>query len=76
MPRGRIVAGTPLVPVTSIDPARWQALGDRAIEPNGYYLPGWEIAVSATARARTGASALQAVDAASQLIGLMPVVPL
>jgi hypothetical protein len=75
-PRGRIVAGTPLVPLTSIDPARWQALGDRAIEPNGYYLPGWEIAVSATARGRTGASALQAVEAASQLIGLMPVVPL
>jgi hypothetical protein len=75
-PRGRIVAGTPLVPLTSVDPARWQALGGRAIEPNGYYLPGWEIAVSATARGRTGASALQAVDAASQLIGLMPVVPL
>lgn len=67
----------PLVPVASIDPSRWQALSERAIEPNGYYLPGWELAVSATARGRTGALALRAFDAAStRLIGLMPVTPL
>ncbi len=38
----------------SIDPGQWRALAQRAIEPNGYYLPGWELAVSATARGRTG----------------------
>ncbi|WP_456621252.1 GNAT family N-acetyltransferase [Bradyrhizobium sp. P5_C12] len=66
-----------LVPLTSIDPGQWRALAQRAIEPNGYYLPGWELAVSATARGRTSASALSACDGSStRLIGLMPVIPL
>lgn len=65
------------VPLTSIDPGQWRALAQRAIEPNGYYLPGWELAVSATARGRTSASALSAFDGSStRLIGLMPVIPL
>ncbi|MEZ2145435.1 GNAT family N-acetyltransferase [Bradyrhizobium sp. DN5] len=65
------------VPLTSIDPGQWRALAQRTIEPNGYYLPGWELAVSATARGRTGASALAAFDASSmRLIGLMPVISL
>ncbi len=77
-PRARnLTDRTPLVPITSIDPAQWQALSDRAIEPNGYYLPPWELAVSATARGRTDAQALRAFDtAAGRLIGLMPVVSL
>jgi CelD/BcsL family acetyltransferase involved in cellulose biosynthesis len=77
-PRARHLAdSTPLVPITAIEPAQWQALSDRAIEPNGYYLPGWELAVSAAARGRTDAQALRAFDNASaRLIGLMPVVPL
>ncbi|MBR0777121.1 GNAT family N-acetyltransferase [Bradyrhizobium diazoefficiens] len=65
----------PLIPVESIDVRQWQALAARAVEPNGYYLPGWELAVSATARGRTDASALAAFDGA-RLIGLMPVVSL
>jgi CelD/BcsL family acetyltransferase involved in cellulose biosynthesis len=63
------------IPITAIDPGQWRALAQRAIEPNGYYLPGWELAVSATARGRTDASALAAFDG-SRLIGLMPVVSL
>lgn len=66
-----------LVPLTSIDPGQWRALAQRMIEPNGYYLPGWELAVSETARGRTDASALPAFDGSSaRLIGLMPVVSL
>ncbi|AWL95121.1 CelD/BcsL family acetyltransferase involved in cellulose biosynthesis [Bradyrhizobium ottawaense] len=65
------------VPLTAIDPGQWRALAQRAIEPNGYYLPAWELAVSATARGRTAASALPAFDGAStRLIGLMPVISL
>ncbi|MGY4513806.1 GNAT family N-acetyltransferase [Bradyrhizobium sp. USDA 3650] len=63
------------VPLTAIEPGQWRALAQRAIEPNGYYLPGWELAVSATARGRTDASALTAYDG-SRLIGLMPVISL
>jgi CelD/BcsL family acetyltransferase involved in cellulose biosynthesis len=67
----------PLIAVEAIEPRQWQALSDRAIEPNGYYLPGWELAVSASAHGRTGALALRALDqSSSRLIGLMPVVPL
>lgn len=70
-------ATTACVPLTAIDPGQWRALAQRAIEPNGYYLPGWELAVSATARGRTEASALPAFDGSStRLIGLMPVIPL
>lgn len=72
-------AGAPRarVPLTAIDPGQWRALAQRAIEPNGYYLPAWELAVSATARGRTKASALPAFDGSStRLIGLMPVISL
>jgi CelD/BcsL family acetyltransferase involved in cellulose biosynthesis len=54
-------------------------LAERAVEPNGYYLPDWELAVNASARGRTDASALVASgdteqDGAAQLIGLVPVI--
>jgi CelD/BcsL family acetyltransferase involved in cellulose biosynthesis len=65
-----------LLPLTMADVAEWRALADCAIEPNGYYLPDWELAVNATVPGRTGASALIARDDASRLIGLMPVVAL
>ena len=52
---------------------QWQALAERAAEPNGYYLPEWELAVNAFAPGRTGASALSAWSD-DRLIGLMPVV--
>lgn len=65
-------------PLTQVDRGQWHDLGERAIEPNGYYLPGWELSVSASARGRTQAMALCAFASAtpSRLIGLMPVVSL
>ena len=61
----------------------WRALAEHAIEPNGYYLPAWELAVNASARGRTAVSALSAWGEASpreerpsRLIGLLPVVSL
>ncbi|MDA9431597.1 GNAT family N-acetyltransferase [Bradyrhizobium sp. CCBAU 51627] len=66
-----------LVPLTAVEPGPWRALAQRAIEPNGYYLPAWELAVSASARGRTGASALSVCGGSStRPIGLMPVVSL
>lgn len=67
-----------LRPLTHVDPRQWYDLGERAIEPNGYYLPGWELSVNASARDRTNAMALCAFAGAppSRLIGLMPVVSL
>jgi CelD/BcsL family acetyltransferase involved in cellulose biosynthesis len=61
--------------------AEWRALAERAIEPNGYYLPGWALAVNAFASGRTGVSTLAAEDhfsqhGAARLIGLMPVIPM
>ncbi|MBR1129706.1 GNAT family N-acetyltransferase [Bradyrhizobium iriomotense] len=65
------------VPLAAVDTGQWRALAQRAIEPNGYYLPAWELAVSASARGRTDASALPAFDGSStRLIGLMPVISL
>jgi CelD/BcsL family acetyltransferase involved in cellulose biosynthesis len=68
-------------PLTAVAPNQWRALADRAIEPNGYYLPDWALAVNASARGRTRASALiapgdAAQEGAARLIGLMPVVPM
>ena len=65
-----------LAPLADISPAQWRALTERAAEPNGYYLPDWELAVSASARGRVGASALNAWSDAAKLIGLMPVIPM
>jgi len=67
-----------LIALTAVSDTPWRALAERAIEPNAYYLPDWELAVNAFAPGRTGASALAAFSDASatQLIGLMPVVPL
>ena len=66
------------MPIANVDLARWQALAARAVEPNGYYLPEWELAVNALAPGRTGAAALAAWSDASctRMIGLMPVVSL
>jgi CelD/BcsL family acetyltransferase involved in cellulose biosynthesis len=68
-------------PLTTIAASQWRALAERAIEPNGYYLPDWALAVNASARGRTGVSALSAwsdassaPDGAARLIGLAPVI--
>src|SRR5450755_3445581 len=49
-----------LAPLSDITASQWRRLAERAIEPNGYYLPDWELAVNAFARGRTGVSALGA----------------
>jgi CelD/BcsL family acetyltransferase involved in cellulose biosynthesis len=67
------------VPLAAISTDAWRALSARAIEPNGYYLPDWELAVNASAPGRMGASILCAwsdTPAALGLIGLLPVVSL
>jgi CelD/BcsL family acetyltransferase involved in cellulose biosynthesis len=68
--------GDALIPLSTVAVRPWRELSERTLEPNGYYLPGWELAVNASAQGRTGASALSTwSDAPSaQLIGLMPVI--
>jgi hypothetical protein len=75
--------GDALAPLTAVAPGRWRALAARAAEPNGYYLPDWELAVNASAQGRTGVSALSAWSDTSLapagpagLIGLMPLISL
>jgi len=67
--------GNAVLPLTEITLKQWRELSERAVEPNGYYLPDWELAVNASAPGRTDASTLAAWDEA-RLIGLMPVVSL
>ena len=62
------------VSLSSIAPDRWRALGDNAVEPNGYYLPEWESAVNAFANGRSDVDALFATEGSSlRMTGLMPV---
>jgi CelD/BcsL family acetyltransferase involved in cellulose biosynthesis len=63
-----------LTPLANVSAPAWRALSERAVEPNGYYLPDWELAVNASARGRDGAAALSAWGDTSLLIGLMPVI--
>jgi CelD/BcsL family acetyltransferase involved in cellulose biosynthesis len=72
-----------LTPLADVPARQWRALSERAIEPNGYYLPEWSLAVNAFARGRTGAAALAAwhdaplaYDGPARLIGLLPVISL
>lgn len=79
---GRSVNGTAaaLAPLDTVSAERWRRLSENAIEPNGYYLPEWELAVNASAQARSNVSALAAAadviaaHDAPRLIGLLPVV--
>ncbi|MFG3594187.1 GNAT family N-acetyltransferase [Bradyrhizobium sp. RDI18] len=66
--------GEALTPLTGISAPQWRALTEGAAEPNGYYLPEWELAVNASARGRSNAAALGAWHDASTLIGLVPVI--
>jgi CelD/BcsL family acetyltransferase involved in cellulose biosynthesis len=83
--RAQAAAASPdrdaFVPLTALAASQWRALAERAVEPNGYYLPDWALAVNASARGRTNVSAVSAwndtspaQDGAARLIGLMPVV--
>ncbi|QHO75799.1 GNAT family N-acetyltransferase [Bradyrhizobium sp. CCBAU 051011] len=68
------VSGGVLTPLAGISARQWHALSTRAAEPNGYYLPDWELAVNASAQGRGNATALGAWRDASTLIGLVPVI--
>ncbi len=89
--RAPVAASSPVedacAPLTAVAARQWRALAERAVEPNGYYLPDWELAVNGSARGRTGVSALcawddtslaqdnaLAHDSAARLIGLVPVI--
>ena len=62
--------------LASIPVDEWRALAERAIEPNGYYLPAWELAVNASAHGRTGVSALSAWrDASPNELGPIELAP-
>jgi CelD/BcsL family acetyltransferase involved in cellulose biosynthesis len=70
-------------PLTAVAANQWRRLAERAVEPNGYYLPDWKLAVNAFARGRTGVSALgawrdapTAQEGTTSLIGLVPVISL
>jgi CelD/BcsL family acetyltransferase involved in cellulose biosynthesis len=76
-PEAAATAGEALLPLTFVDAEAWRRLSLRAIEPNGYYLADWELAVNASAPGRTGASALAAFsDPSAPMVGLLPVVPI
>jgi GNAT acetyltransferase-like protein len=75
--------GIGFTPLTEVSADEWRRLAEHAIEPNGYYLPAWELAVNASAPGRIGVSALGAWSEPSagqnrpaRLIGLLPVVSL
>jgi CelD/BcsL family acetyltransferase involved in cellulose biosynthesis len=70
-----------LQPLVAVAAEQWRLLAERAIEPNGYYLPDWELAVNESAHGRTGAYALtvtsnanSADHGAPRLIAVLPVV--
>lgn len=77
---GPSAADEALTPLDTIAAERWRLLSDNAIEPNGFYLPEWELAVNAFAQTRTNVSALTAAADATagndnpRLIGLMPAI--
>jgi CelD/BcsL family acetyltransferase involved in cellulose biosynthesis len=66
-----------LAPLDAVSTERWRRLSDNAVEPNGYYLPEWKLAVNASAQGRTDVSTLTATTANSdspRLTGLLPVI--
>ena len=82
-PAGAAAVGAAFTPLATVLAGQWRALADRAVEPTGYYLPDWELAVNASARGRIGASALSAFsdallaqDGTPRLIGLLPAISL
>lgn len=63
-----------LLPLDTVANESWRRLGETAIEPNGYYLPEWELAVSTFTRSRANVSVLTAANETNSLIGLLPVI--
>jgi CelD/BcsL family acetyltransferase involved in cellulose biosynthesis len=63
------------VPLGTVRAEQWRALAERAVEPNGYYLREWALAVNGSAQKRERTSALAAHNAATRaLTGLIPVI--
>jgi len=60
------------IPLASVPIDAWQMLGERAAEPNGYYLPEWALAENTYAARRANARALCSFDEHGALIGLIP----
>ena len=58
--RRRAGPGRALTPLAGVSAAQWRMLSIHAAEPNGYYLPEWELAVNASARGRGDTDALGA----------------
>ena len=52
----------------------WRELAAAAVEPNGYYLPEWALAVDAGARERSDMQVLQARHSSGRLSALLPVI--
>jgi CelD/BcsL family acetyltransferase involved in cellulose biosynthesis len=68
-------------PLTAVSASQWRALAEHAVEPNGFYLADWELAVNASASGRASVRALDAwndasleADGSTRLIGLLPVI--
>ena len=80
--RGRdILPAGNSIPLGGIDPDAWRNLTDRALEPNGYHLPEWDLALHAAAPERNALAALAAWGRSSaggnplpQLNGVVPIV--
>lgn len=69
-----IARGRALPRLRTVPHGDWLALCERAAEPNGYYLPDWELAVDASARERSDVSALSARTTQRDLVALLPVI--
>lgn len=66
-----------LVSLETVSAERWRRLSENAVEPNGYFLPEWKLAVNASAQGRSNVSALTAhitTGDGPRLVGLLPVV--
>jgi CelD/BcsL family acetyltransferase involved in cellulose biosynthesis len=79
--QGALPESYALTPLATVAVEQWRGLAGRAIEPNGFYLPDWALAINTYARGRTGISALGAWSEAAEtgdtrLIGLMPAISL
>lgn len=59
--------------LSDVAPSAWDDLAAHAIEPNGYYLSPWALAVDAGARGRSHVNALCGF-ASRRLVALLPVV--
>ncbi len=72
--QSRSGAGTAAQRLRDVAPSSWDELAAGAVEPNGYYLSPWALAVDAGARRRSHVDALCGLTPARRLIALLPVV--